>query len=94
MDSEITIWAAIQKMRELTEKGEDFSMVYMSCDMHRQSSHGVVYVERAKLRKQASTDNVKEADELLNYLDLSANAPRRFYQITLMEFNGIKTVPV
>lgn len=68
-------------------------MVYMSYDRSRQKSSGVVRVDRAILRAQTLKDNNSNADHMLNYLDKDMNLPRQFYQITLMEFNGYKTIP-
>jgi hypothetical protein len=89
----ITIWEAIAKMRILTGEGKCFSLVYMSYDRGRQKSTGIVRVNRATLRAQTHKDDNKNADHMLNYLDKDLNLPRQFYQITLMEFNGYKTIP-
>jgi hypothetical protein len=94
MEREITIWEAIRQMRELTSEGKCFSLVYMSYDRSRQKSTGVIRVNRAVLRPQTHKDENQNADYMLNYLDKDLNLPRQFYQITLMEFNGYKTIPV
>jgi len=93
MEREITIWEAIRQMRQLTAEGKCFSLVYMSYDRSRQKSTGMVRVDRAILRAQTLKDNNANADHMLNYLDKGMNLPRQFYQITLMEFNGYKTIP-
>ena len=89
----ITIWKAIAEMRKLTGEGKHFSLVYMSYDRGRQKSTGLIRVNRAMLRPQTHKDENKNADHMLNYLDKDLNLPRQFYQITLMEFNGYKTIP-
>jgi len=93
MERAITIWEAIRQMRQLTAEGKTFSMVYMSYDRSRQKSTGMVRVDRAILRPQTSIDENRNADHMLNYLNRDLNLPRQFYQITLMEFNGLKTIP-
>jgi len=93
MERQMTIWEAIRQMRQLTSDGKTFSLVYMSYDRGRQQSTGMVRVDRAILRPQTNKDNNANADHMLNYLDKQLNLPRQFYQITLMEFNGYKTIP-
>ena len=93
MERVITIWEAIRRMRQITADKETFSMVYMSYDRSRQKSTGMIRVDRAQLRAQTRTDENMNADHMLNYLDRDLNLPRQFYQITLMEFNGLKTIP-
>lgn len=80
-------------MRQLTSEGKCFSFAYMSYDRGRQKSSGLVRVNRATLRPQTKKDQNQNADHMLNYLDKDLNLPRQFYQITLMEFNGYKTIP-
>ena len=93
MERVMTIWQAIAEMRQLTAENKTFSIVYMSCDLSRQTSHGVVRVDHAILRAQTKSDENKNADHMLNYLDKDLNLPRHFYQIALMEFNGFLTIP-
>lgn len=92
-EREMTIWEAIAKMRQLTSDGKCFSLVYMSYDRGRQKSTGIIRVNRAILRPQTHKDDNANSDHMLNYLDRDLNLPRQFYQITLMEFNGYKTIP-
>ena len=93
MERVITIWEAIKRMREATARKEPFTITYMSYDRGRQRSTGMVRVNRAILRPQTPSDENKNADHMLNYLDKDINLPRQFYQITLLEFNGFKTIP-
>ena len=93
MERVITIWEAIKRMREGTGRKESFTITYMSYDRGRQRSTGMVRVNRAILRPQTPSDENKNADHMLNYLDKDINLPRQFYQITLLEFNGFKTIP-
>lgn len=75
-------------MREISNKDGTFSMVFMSCDFSRGKSNGPERIDKARLRKQTSKTHNKNADHMLNFLDIEKNRPRQFYQITLMEFNG------
>jgi len=75
-------------MRELTGKGEPFSFVFMSYDQGRQTSQGAITVNKAKLRPATHKDDNKNANYMLNFLDIEANQPRQLYQVCLMEFNG------
>lgn len=88
MENSINIWDAVQEMRTLTGKGKTFSMVFMSYDQGRRSSKGVEIINRAKLRPGTKNDQNKNADYMLNFVDVDKNLPRQMYQICLMEFNG------
>jgi hypothetical protein len=92
MDYTISIWEAIKKMREITGKGETFSMTFMSYDRGRQRSTGVITVNRAKLRNSTPKDQNQNAHHMLNFLDVDLNQPRQMYLITMMEFNGQKII--
>ena len=88
MENSINIWDAIREMRTMTGKGKTFSMVFMSYDQGRRSSKGVEIINRAKLRPGTKNDNNKNAEFMLNFMDVDKNLPRQMYQICLMEFNG------
>ena len=89
--SGITVYKAIEQMRELTREGKSFSIAFMSCDTSRQKSQGIVEVHRAKLRKQTPSEDDRFGDIKLNYVDCDTGEARNFYQPLLMAFNGIKT---
>jgi len=90
MDGRINIFDAIEKMRELSKKGEHFSMAFMSCDTSREKSNGLVEVPKAKLRSAAADNAYKNSEHILDYLDIDSNIPGRCYQILIMYFNGIR----
>lgn len=82
------LYEAIHQMRELTEKNIPFSFSFMSYSEEKDKSHGIVEVNRAKLRRQSRTDNNKNADIMLNFYDLTSNEYGQCYQPLLIEFNG------
>jgi hypothetical protein len=88
MKETITIWQAIKEMREATGRGETFSMAFMSYDRTRGKSQGVVQITKARLRPATHRDQNRNADFMLNFLDVETNLPRQMYQVTLMELNG------
>lgn len=88
MENSIDIWDAIREMRALTGKGKTFSMVFMSYDKGRKMSKGAEIITRAKLRPGTNKEQNRNADYMLNFLDVDKNLPRQMYQICLMEFNG------
>lgn len=79
----MTLYEAIDQMRRLTEDGQKFSMSYMSCNLTTGSSHGIVDVRHAQLRKRRRGN-----DELMEYYDFDTNEDRRFYAPLLIRFNG------
>lgn len=88
MENSIDIWDAIRDMRKITANGKTFSMVFMSYDQGRKISKGAEIITRAKLRPGTKTEQNRNADYMLNFLDVDKNLPRQMYQICLMEFNG------
>jgi len=84
------VYQAIKKMRELSGAGKSFQFSFMSFSEDRGSSHGIVEVANARLRKQSTLDQNSNADIMLNFVDLDTNECKMCYQVLLMEFNGVK----
>ena len=83
-------YTAINKMREMSSRGLSFSFAFMSYSEDENKSHGIVEVRNARLRKQSRYCNNRNADIMLNYIDLDTNEYKQFYQPLLMEFEGQK----
>lgn len=92
MDYTISLWNAIKQMHTITSEGGNFSMTFMSYDRGRQKSHGVVTINRARLRNATPKDQNKNANHMINFLDVDLNQPKQMYLITLMEFNGQRII--
>lgn len=86
----INIYDAVSMMRELSKKGEHFSIAFMSCDTTKEKSSGFIELPKVRLRSNASDDAFRNSKYLINYLNVETNIPGRFYQILLMYFNGMK----
>ena len=84
------IYEAIDRMRALSEKGKSFSFSFMSYSYERRKSDGIVYVERARLRRQSRKENNRFADYMLNFIDLDAMEYGMCWQPLLLEFNGFE----
>lgn len=84
----MTIYQAIQQMRELTAKGECFSFSFLSYSYDKNRSGGIVHVPRARLAKQSKTEQNRFADYMLNYVDMDLLETHRCWQPLLLEFNG------
>jgi len=82
------VYAAIAKMRKLSENGQSFSVQFMSYSADRGKSNGIVEVPRCILRKQSTELQNKNADIMLNYFDLDTKEYGQMYQPLIMEFNG------
>ena len=85
-----TVFQAIKEMRELSKKGESFSMTFMSYNSTEQKSEGVIEVRRARLRARTRKEFHRENEMIEEYTDLDTLSQRRFYQPLLMAFNGEK----
>jgi len=86
----INIYDAISQMRKLSRAGETFSIAFMSCDTSREKSSGMVELVKVKLRAPAADDAYKNAQYIINYLNVETNIPGQFYQILLMYYNGMR----
>jgi len=84
------VFQAIEKMRELSQRGISFSFSFMSYSYDRHKSSGITEIQHAVLRKQSTVEDNKHADIMLNYVDKDTNDFGRCYQLLLMEFNGEK----
>ena len=82
------VYKAIKEMRALSAEGIPFSFSFMSFSEDRQTSNGIVEVNRARLRGRPSKKHNKNAEFMENYLDLDTNEPKQFYHPLLMSFNG------
>lgn len=89
----IDIFSAIAEMRNLSELKKSFSFSFMSYNKSKQTSDGVVNVEKGTLRKSTHKENNKYADYMLNYQDLILGQSKQFWQMTLMTFNGMEVTP-
>ena len=88
----INLYEAIAEMRKLTKSDTTFSVAFMSCDTSREKSSGMVELTKVKLRSSPGDEAYKNAQYIIEYLNVETNIPGRFYQILLMYFNGMKVI--
>lgn len=81
------VYEAIDKMRNLSEKGRTFSFSFMSYSYDRKKSEGVVIVRHARLRKQSRKDHNRFSDYMLNYINLDTFENGSCWQPLLLTFN-------
>jgi hypothetical protein len=86
----MNVYSAIDKMRELTQRGGEFSFSFMSFSETTGKSEGIVDVGRARLRKRPTVEQNKNAEIMEAYSNLDTGDARQFYQPLLMLFNGEK----
>jgi hypothetical protein len=84
------LFDALQSMRKLSDQGASFSFTFMSYSRSRQRSHGIIEVRHARLKPRAREASYEHSDIIEEYIDLDTGEARRFYQPTLMFFNGKK----
>ena len=89
--SKLTVYEAINRMRELSREGKTFSFSFMSYSEEKQTTDGIVEVRNGRLTTKSARSEIQNADLLQPYTDLDVLEPRRFYIPTLMTFNGQKT---
>ena len=82
------LFDAIHEMRRLSKEGVPFSFSFMSCNLSKGSSDGIIEVSKARLIARESAAYHVNADFVERYMDWSTGEPRHFYQILRISFNG------
>lgn len=88
----MNVYKAIEEMRRLSKEGKSFGFSFMSCNMDKGISEGVVEVRHARLRARESVKHNRNAEMMEGYVNLDTGEARHFYQPLLMTFNGEKTI--
>lgn len=86
----MTVYDAIDKMREISRRKGEFSFTFMSYSETSGKSDGTVDVARARLRSRPDESKNRNRDIMEAYTDLDTGEARQFYQPLLMMFNGQK----
>ncbi len=82
------VYEAIRQMKAKSERGETFSLAFMSYSYDRHKSDGIVKVENARLRKQSTREQNRWADYMLNFVNLDTLEYCRCWELLLLEFDG------
>ena len=83
----MTVYEAIDRMRELSRQRIAFSFSFMSYSIARRRSEGVVAVRRARLNKQNRRERNQYSDYMLQYTDLDTGETASCWQPLLLTFN-------
>lgn len=83
------VYEAIKRMREMTERGEEFAFSFMSYSLTRDVSHGEVFVEHAQLVKNPKDAKNSYQDYMLTYKDTDTGQAHQLWQPLLMSFQHI-----
>lgn len=83
----MTVYQAIEKMREMSRDKIPFSFSFTSYNRTQQKSSGIVDVANAKLLGKKPTEDPAE-DAVIEYFDYDKGEPRRFFLPSLMTFEG------
>ena len=86
----MTVFEAVNKMRQMTKDRQPFSFSFMSYNRDKQTSEGMVQVENAKLIDKKT--NTPEDDLRERYFDYDKAGIRTFYIGSLMTFQGKKLI--
>ncbi|MEG1007492.1 MAG: hypothetical protein RSO15_14635 [Bacteroides sp.] len=82
------VYEAIRQMKMKSERGETFSMSFMTYSYDRGKSNGVAKVEHAKLRKKSTQEANQFAEYMLNFIDMDTLEYGTCWEILLLEFDG------
>jgi len=90
MQEEIPLYAAISEMRQLTQQGQPFSLVWMGYSLKRGAVTGRKSIATCLLRKSSTREQNKYADSMLNIWDVDTKENRACWQPLIMYFNNKK----
>jgi len=85
----ISLYSAIDQMRKISERKGHFSFSFMSYSRSDGSSHGIVQVDKARLRS-GNPDEANYGDYLLNFVDLNTGKAFQCWKPCLMIFDSNK----
>lgn len=91
MGDELTVYDAVNQMRELSRAEKPVSFSFMSYSQAKQRSQGIVEVRRALMKRRTRLATYEHAPAIEEYIDLDTMEHRKFYIPTLMTMNGKKT---
>jgi hypothetical protein len=86
--NQLTVYQAIDEMRRLSREDIPFSFTFMSYSDRSDTSHGIVEVQKARLKNRTKEADWHNSEMMEEYIDLNTFDHRRFYHCTLMSFNG------
>ena len=87
----IELWAAIERMREISSEGETFSMKFRKWDRQRHHGGELVTINAARIRPKAGDDAISNASHKLFFTDTETGRALNCWQILIVEFNGMET---
>lgn len=82
------IYEAVRQMRLKSERGETFSLSFMSYSYERHRSEGIVKIEHAKLLKSSTEDHNRFAEWMLNLRDVDTSERKSCWMLLIMELDG------
>ena len=86
----MNVYDALLKMRELSANNIPFSIEFVSCNLTKQSSSGLKFVDKCLLRTGLSKEHSDKHNTLVGYVDLRDNSNKWFYLPLLKTFNNIE----
>ncbi len=84
----INIFDALHQMREISDRGETFSLRHRKYDRHRNVGGDLAIIPHARMRPQAKDEQIVDAGRKLFYTDNDTGEPRVCWHCLIMEFNG------
>lgn len=82
----MNVYTAINEMRRMSEKKEEFAFSFMSYSITKDKSDGEVKVEHAILYKNPKDSKNIYQDYMLTYLDTDTGEVRQCWQPLIMSF--------
>lgn len=87
----ISLWDAVARMKDMSLRGETFSLKFRKWDRQRCKGGEQITVNAARIRPKASDEAVANASHKLFFTDTETGRALNCWQILIMEFNGMKT---
>ena len=88
----IDLFIALAQMKDISERGETFSLRFRKYNRDTQTGGEMVYIPHARLRAKASDETVANSSHKLFFTDTDTGRALNCWQMLIMEFNGLRTM--
>lgn len=87
----INLYIAIARMKEISARGETFSIAFRKYDRSRKTGGDLVRLKAAMIRKKTSDDQIAHSSYKLFLYDAETGRAINCWEMLVVEFNGSKT---
>ena len=92
MTDKIQLYKAIQAMKDLSDRGDTFSIAFRKYNRQTRRGGALVRLDAVRCRPKAADEDVENSSHKLYLTDTTTGRALVCWQILVTEFNGQQTV--